>query len=64
MFTYTLILTYLAHSSLTIACWGLIGLAYPLYNAFLPIYLSQRSVSQGSGAVDDTYRTYSIVSVL
>ncbi|KAG8681121.1 hypothetical protein FRC08_015825, partial [Ceratobasidium sp. 394] len=52
------------NTSLTIACWGLIGLAYPLYNAFLPIYLSQRSVSQGSGSVGDTYRTYTIVSVL
>lgn len=52
------------NTSLTIACWGLIGLAYPLYNAFLPIYLSQRSVSQGSGSIDETYRTYSIVSVL
>ncbi|QRW04022.1 major facilitator superfamily transporter [Ceratobasidium sp. AG-Ba] len=52
------------NTSLTIACWGLIGLAYPLYNAFLPIYLSQRSVSQGSDSIDETYRTYSIVSVL
>ncbi|KAG8730101.1 hypothetical protein FRC12_020496 [Ceratobasidium sp. 428] len=52
------------NTSLTIACWGLIGLAYPLYNAFLPIYLSQRSVSQGSGSIDETYRTYSIVSIL
>ncbi|CAE6379903.1 unnamed protein product [Rhizoctonia solani] len=52
------------NTSLTIACWALIGLAYPLYNAFLPIYLSQRSVSQGSGAIDETYRNYSIVSVL
>ncbi|QRV89820.1 major facilitator superfamily transporter [Ceratobasidium sp. AG-Ba] len=52
------------NTSLTITCWGLIGLAYPLYNAFLPIYLSQRSVSQGSDSIDETYRTYSIVSVL
>ncbi|KAG8730092.1 hypothetical protein FRC12_020507, partial [Ceratobasidium sp. 428] len=52
------------NTSLTVACWGLIGLAYPLYNAFLPIYLSQRSVSQGSGSIDETYRTYSIVSIL
>lgn len=52
------------NTSLTIACWGLIGLAYPLYNAFLPIYLNQRSVSQGSGTIDETYRNYSIVSVL
>ncbi|KAF8753288.1 MFS general substrate transporter [Rhizoctonia solani] len=52
------------NTSLTIACWALIGLAYPLYNAFLPIYLNQRSVSQGSGTIDETYRNYSIVSVL
>ncbi|CCO28638.1 putative MFS-type transporter PB1E7,08c [Rhizoctonia solani AG-1 IB] len=52
------------NTSLTIVCWALIGLAYPLYNAFLPIYLNQRSVSQGSGTIDETYRNYSIVSVL
>ncbi|CAE6423053.1 unnamed protein product [Rhizoctonia solani] len=52
------------NTSLTIACWGLIGLAYPLYNAFLPIYLNQRSVSQGSGTIDETYRNYSIISIL
>ncbi|CAE6479140.1 unnamed protein product [Rhizoctonia solani] len=52
------------NTSLTIVCWALIGLAYPLYNAFLPIYLNQRSVSQGSGTIDETYRNYSILSVL
>ncbi|KAG9124559.1 hypothetical protein FRC07_011130, partial [Ceratobasidium sp. 392] len=52
------------NTSLIITCMGLVGLALPLYNAFLPIYLQQRSVSLGSGTVDDTYRTYTILSVL
>lgn len=38
------------------------GLAYPLYNAFLPIYLNQRSVESGGG-LNQTYRNYSIISV-
>lgn len=45
--------------------WGLIGLAYPLYNSFLPSYLNARF--QGSGGVtasstDATYRDYAIIS--
>ncbi|KAG8736020.1 hypothetical protein FRC12_017808 [Ceratobasidium sp. 428] len=52
------------NTSLIITCMGLVGLALPLYNAFLPIYLQQRSVSLGSGTVDDTYRTYTILAVL
>ncbi|KAF8512504.1 MFS general substrate transporter [Gautieria morchelliformis] len=51
------------NSTITIWLWGLIGLAYPLYNAFLPIYLSHHSVSSGLG-VNGTYRNYSIISVL
>ena len=43
--------------------WGLIGLAYPLYNAFLPIYLSQAQGLDGSSSVDTTYRNYAIISV-
>ena len=45
------------------ALWALIGLAYPLYNAFLPIYLAQAQGVQGSSSVDVTYRNYAIISV-
>lgn len=48
-------------TSLVITLWALIGLAYPLYNAFLPIYLNQRSVSSGGG-LNQTYRNYTIIS--
>lgn len=41
--------------------WGLIGLAYPLYNAFLPTYLAARN-GIGTSDVDKTYRDYAIIS--
>ena len=43
------------NTTITIWLWALIGLAYPLYNAFLPIFLAQRSAISGGG-VDTTYR--------
>ncbi|KAF8889199.1 major facilitator superfamily domain-containing protein, partial [Gymnopilus junonius] len=51
------------NSSITILLWGLIGLAYPLFSAFLPFYLRDR-VPSGNSAVSVTYRNYTIVSVL
>ncbi|CAO1634812.1 unnamed protein product [Parajaminaea phylloscopi] len=43
--------------------WGLIGLAYPLYNAFLPTYLATRFAgSVGGDSVNQTYRDYAIIS--
>ncbi|TRM70401.1 major facilitator superfamily domain-containing protein [Schizophyllum amplum] len=50
------------NTSLTILLWGLIGLAYPLFNAFLPLYLGERVSSDSS--TDSTYRNYTIISVL
>jgi len=50
------------NTAITILLWGLIGLAYPLFNGFLPLYLKER-VSSTAG-VDRTYRNYTIVSVL
>lgn len=41
---------------------GLIGLAYPLFNSFLPLYLKER-VSSTAGT-SETYRNYTIISVL
>ncbi|KAL1740355.1 major facilitator superfamily domain-containing protein [Schizophyllum fasciatum] len=50
------------NTSLTILLWGLIGLAYPLYNAFLPLYLAERVDSDSSTYT--TYRNYTIISVV
>ncbi|KAG6864930.1 hypothetical protein C0991_006312 [Blastosporella zonata] len=41
----------------------LIGLAYPLFNGFLPLYLAQRVQSSASG-VNTTYRNYAIISIM
>jgi sugar phosphate permease len=43
--------------------WTLIGLAYPLYNVFLPVYLKTRGASFGSGGNYETWRNYAIVNV-
>ncbi|CAF1183053.1 unnamed protein product [Rotaria sordida] len=48
---------------LNIASWTLIGLAYPLYNVFLPYYLQSRGDSLGDGSVYTTYRDYAIINV-
>jgi len=48
---------------LNIASWTLIGLAYPLYNVFLPYYLQSRGASMGDGSTYTTYRDYAIVNV-
>ncbi|KZV77351.1 MFS general substrate transporter [Peniophora sp. CONT] len=50
------------NTSITIALWGLIGLAYPLFNGFITLYLKART--SGSGSINETYRNYSIISVL
>ncbi|KAL1693218.1 major facilitator superfamily domain-containing protein [Schizophyllum commune] len=51
------------NTSMTILLWGLIGLAYPLFNAFLPLYLANR-VSDNDSSTDTIYRNYTIISVL
>ncbi|KXN83796.1 hypothetical protein AN958_01073 [Leucoagaricus sp. SymC.cos] len=50
------------NSSITILSWGLIGLAYPLFNQFLPLYLSSRFSSDSS--ISTAYRNYVIISVM
>ncbi|KAL9714525.1 hypothetical protein Ac2012v2_002839 [Leucoagaricus gongylophorus] len=50
------------NSSITILSWALIGLAYPLFNSFLPLYLSSRFASASS--IGTTYRNYAIISAL
>ncbi|KAF9223244.1 MFS general substrate transporter [Gyrodon lividus] len=51
------------NTTLIIIIWGLIGIAYPLYNAYLPLYLAARG-SSSSTSLYDTYRNYAIISVL
>lgn len=40
--------------------WLLIGLAYPLYNVFLPTYLSSRGASFGESSQYITWRNYAV----
>ena len=44
--------------------WLLIGLAYPLYNVFLPTYLATRGASFGSSSPYLTWRNYAIANVV
>jgi Major Facilitator Superfamily len=43
--------------------WLLIGLAYPLYNVFLPTYLQTRGAKFGAGGSYITWRNYAITNV-
>lgn len=47
-----------------ITIWGLIGLGFPLYNAFLPYIQAQRGVTYGDGSTYITYRNQIIIAVL
>lgn len=47
---------------LNIASWTLIGLAYPLYNVFLPYYLKSRGAATGDDSTYTVYRNYAIVN--
>ncbi|KAK7744649.1 hypothetical protein SLS53_003536 [Cytospora paraplurivora] len=44
--------------------WGFIGLAYPLYNAFLPYIQATRGADFGDGSTYLTYRNSLIIAVL
>lgn len=44
--------------------WAFIGLAYPLYNAFLPYLLALRGVQYGDGSTSLTYRNTLIVAAV
>ncbi|OAL43219.1 MFS general substrate transporter [Pyrenochaeta sp. DS3sAY3a] len=44
--------------------WALIGLAFPLYNAFLPYIQATRGVDYGDGSTYITYRNSLIIAVL
>ncbi|KAG8771539.1 hypothetical protein FRC12_003544 [Ceratobasidium sp. 428] len=51
-------------TSLIISLWAIIGLAVPLYNAFIPYYLATRGQAYGDGSVYITYRNNVIISVV
>ncbi|TRM60728.1 major facilitator superfamily domain-containing protein [Schizophyllum amplum] len=51
-------------TSLLIALWAIIGLAFPLYNSFVTYYLATRGATFGDGSVYITYRNQVILSVL
>lgn len=51
-------------TGLIMAIWALIGLAYPLYNAFLPYIQATRGADFGDGSTYLTYRNSLIVAVL
>ncbi|KAF3914385.1 hypothetical protein ABW21_db0201980 [Orbilia brochopaga] len=54
----------LAYStSLIILLWGLIGLAFPLYNSFLPYLLATRGQDHGDASLSTTYRNYVIIGI-
>ncbi|KAL5334871.1 major facilitator superfamily domain-containing protein [Aspergillus crustosus] len=48
---------------LMIAIWGLIGIAFPLYNAFLPYLQHQRGIEFGDGSTSLTYRNSLLIAV-
>jgi hypothetical protein len=49
-------------TSLIWLSWTLIGLAYPLYNVFLPAYLASRGAEFGEGSPYITWRNYTLVN--
>jgi len=51
-------------TSMIMAVWGLIGLAFPLYNAFLPYTLATRGHKFHDGSTYITYRNSLIIAVL
>ncbi|KIX08884.1 uncharacterized protein Z518_03541 [Rhinocladiella mackenziei CBS 650.93] len=46
-----------------ILLWCMIGMAYPLYNSFIPLYLADKGVTSGNNTINSTYRTYCIQAV-
>lgn len=50
-------------TSLMIFLWAAIGMAFPLYNSFIPIFLENKGVEQGESSLATTYRNYAIQAV-
>ncbi|EIW59269.1 MFS general substrate transporter [Trametes versicolor FP-101664 SS1] len=51
-------------TTLLILMWALIGLAYALYNSYIPYFLQTRGADFGDGSVYITYRNQVILSVV
>ena len=51
-------------TAMIMTVWGFIGLAYPLYNAFLPFIQASRGFDYGDGSTYITYRNSLIIAVL
>ncbi|KAF5002564.1 hypothetical protein FDECE_10594 [Fusarium decemcellulare] len=51
-------------TGLIMAVWALIGLGYPLYNAFIPYIQATRGADFGDGSTYITYRNSLIIAVL
>lgn len=51
-------------TSLIMVVWAFIGLAFPLYNAFLPYILAIRGATYGDGSTYITYRNALIIASL
>ncbi|KDN71896.1 putative major facilitator superfamily transporter [Colletotrichum sublineola] len=50
------------HTSVTFLIWLTVGVAYPLYFAFIPSYLETKSSYSTNSSLDHTYMVYCIVS--
>ena len=51
-------------TAMIMTVWGFIGLAYPLYNAFLPYIQATRGFDYGDGSTYITYRNSLIIATL
>ncbi|TYJ58637.1 hypothetical protein B9479_000473 [Cryptococcus floricola] len=51
-------------SGMIILIWGFIGLAFPLYNNFIPYTLAKKGAAYGDGSTYITYRNSCIIAVL
>ncbi|KAJ4390985.1 hypothetical protein N0V93_004584 [Gnomoniopsis smithogilvyi] len=52
------------HSSVTFLIWLTIGIAYPLYFAFITSYLETKATYSANDSLSYTYKVYCIVSVV
>ncbi|KIW91693.1 uncharacterized protein Z519_07661 [Cladophialophora bantiana CBS 173.52] len=55
----------LARSTASICfMWAAIGIAYPIYTLFLPVYLTAHGAKLGDGSTKTTYRDYTIAATV
>lgn len=51
------------NTSIIFVLWAFIGLAYPLFNAFLPLYLQNKQIGTSANTVSQTYSEYAYISL-